>query len=813
MANTNIIIKRDGSQQDCDIKKIFKRILILSEKHPCLNNVDVNKLSLKIYEDLGQKMTSQRLDTFMAEHTAQMCVQHVDYGKLAARIMVSNIHKITNGWTSYSETTQKLKEVTHPSTGKQCSVISEEYYNNVMKNAKQLNAAINYDLDYNYSYIGLLTLQHSYLMKINITNTQKKENDTILIERPQDMLMRTAVGIHGSNTDAAIETYNLMSRQVFTHASPTLFNSGTNRPQLSSCFLLGLTNDTLKEMFINIFTDTLLISAMSGGVGVHMHEIRAKSSPISCCGGSHPGIMSYLQVFNAMTRCVSQGGNKRQGAVAVYMPMWHPDIVDIIECRKNNGNDLLRTRDLFPAVWVSNLFFERVEKNEMWSLMCPNECPGLSDVYGQEFKNLYEKYEKEGKVRISIEARKLLHNLASAKLETGTPFICFKDTINYRSNHANIGTIRSSNLCTEIVQYSDNKQTAVCNLASVAVSKFIRRSLISPRDMYFDFEELRRVVKVITRNLDKVIDVTAYPTINAKHSNETTRPMGIGVQGLADLFIGMRIPFESDEASLLNKRVFETIYYSALEASCEMAQEKSPYPKYEGSPISKGLLQFDMIPKFDKSQLTHNWGDLKLKIKKHGVRNSMFVATMPTASTAQILGNAESTEPYMSNIFNRNILSGTCQVVNESLVNDLMNLGIWTKKISDRIILDGGSVQKLDIPQELKNLYKTTWEIKQKTLIDMAIGRGAFVDQAQSLNLYMDKPLIDKFIKMVMYCWKNGIKTMYYLRTKPATNPANLTIDTYTNVPKIKHEGESENEVDKTLCSLQNPKNCEMCSG
>jgi ribonucleoside-diphosphate reductase subunit M1 len=644
------------------------------------------------------------------------------------------------------------------------------------------------------------------------------------------MLMRVAVGIHGNDIDAAIETYDMMSERWFTHASPTLFNAGTRRPQLSSCFLLTMTEDSIEGIY-----DTLKlcanISKSAGGIGLNVHCIRARGSFIAGTNGLSNGLVPMLRVYNNTARYVDQGGNKRPGAFAIYLEPWHADVFDFLDLKKNTGKEEQRARDLFYALWIPDLFMKRVETNDNWSLMCPDECPGLADVWGDEFEELYTRYEQEGRARSVVKAQKLWFAILESQVETGTPYMLYKDSCNRKSNQQNLGTIKCSNLCTEVVEYSSPDEVAVCNLASIALPRFVTA------ERQYDFKKLYEVTKVVTRNLNKIIDVNYYPVPEAQKSNFRHRPIGIGVQGLADAFILMRYAFDSEEASVLNKQIFETIYYAALEASCEIAQLFGPYETYEGSPVSKGILQQDMWDVPDPESLW-DWKQLREDIAKHGVRNSLLVAPMPTASTAQILGNNESIEPYTSNIYTRRVLSGEFQVVNSHLMNDLASLGLWNSEMKQKIIAHNGSVQNIDeVPDDLKVLYKTVWEISQKTLINMAADRGAFIDQSQSFNVHMAEPNYGKLTSMHFYGWKKGLKTgMYYLRSRPAANAIQFTIDqkiqmaakaarkggsssssssgsSPTTPVRTAEEWKKHEEDEAAMrCSLQNKEACLMCS-
>ena len=646
-------------------------------------------------------------------------------------------------------------------TGKAIPMIDEKYYNIVMKHKDKLDAAILYDRDFQYQYFGFKTLERSYLLK----------KDGKVVERPQQMLMRVAVGIHGEDIDAAIETYDLLSQKLFTHASPTLFNAATPRPQLSSCFLLTMASDSIEGIY-DTLKQCALISKSAGGIGLNVHCIRSTGSYIAGTNGNSNGLVPMLRVFNNTARYVDQGGNKRPGAFAIYLEPWHADIFDFLDLRKNHGKEESRARDLFYALWIPDLFMKRVKADADWSLMCPDECPGLHEVWGDEFEALYEKYEREGRARKTVKAQKLWYHVIESQIETGTPYMLYKDACNRKSNQQNLGTIKCSNLCTEIVEYSAPDEVAVCNLASIAVNMFVK-----PQDKTFDFDKLKMVAKVVTKNLNKIIDVNYYPVPEARNSNMRHRPVGIGIQGLADAYILMRYPFESEEAALLNKQIFETIYYGALEASCELAERDGPYSTYQGSPVSKGVLQYDMWGVTPTS--LHDWSALKARIAKHGVRNSLLMAPMPTASTAQILGNNESVEAYTSNIYTRRVLSGEFQVVNQHLLKDLVELGVWNDDIKNDIISANGSIQHIpNIPDKIKKLYKTVWEISQKNVIKQAADRGAFIDQSQSLNIHIAEPNFGKMSSMHFFGWESGLKTgMYYLRTKPAAQAIQFTVD------------------------------------
>ena len=713
----------------------------------------------KVINGLYPGVTTVELDNLAAEMAATMTTKHPDYALLAARIAVSNLHKETK--KRFSDVVTDLFSMTCPKTGKKIPMISEKHYKIIQDNKDRLDSAIVYDRDFEYQYFGFKTLERSYLLKINGK----------VVERPQQMLMRVSVGIHGEDIEAAVETYDLLSKKLFTHASPTLFNAATPRPQLSSCFLLTMASDSIEGIY-DTLKQCALISKSAGGIGLNIHNIRASGTYIAGTNGNSNGLMPMLRVFNNTARYVDQGGNKRPGAFAIYLEPWHADVFDFLDLKKNHGKEEQRARDLFYALWIPDLFMKRVEEDGQWSLMCPHECPGLHEVWGDKFEELYTKYEKEGRAKKTIKAQKLWYAIIESQIETGTPYMLYKDSCNRKSNQQNLGTIKCSNLCTEIVEYSAPDEVAVCNLASIAVNAFVDKEKRT-----YDFEQLKRVAKVATKNLNKIIEVNFYPVEEARNSNMRHRPIGIGIQGLADAYILMRLPFESEEACLLNKQIFETIYYGALEASCELAQVDGPYSTYQGSPVSQGKLQYDMwgVTPTD----LHDWSALKAKIAKHGIRNSLLLAPMPTASTAQILGNNESVEAYTSNIYSRRVLSGEFQVVNQHLLRDLTELDIWSEELKNEIISNNGSVQNISvIPKDIKALYKTVWEISQKTVLKQAADRGAFIDQSQSLNVHIADPNFGKMSSMHFYGWKLGLKTgMYYLRTKPAAQAIQFTVD------------------------------------
>ena len=752
------VVKRDGRKEPMMFDKITARVRKLCYG---LNElVDPVKISMRVIEGLYDGVTTSELDNLAAEVAATLTTAHPDYARLAARISVSNLHKNTK--KSFSEVMEDLYTYVNPRTGKKAPLLSNEVYKVILENKDKLDSTIIYNRDFGYDYFGFKTLERSYLLKLNGK----------IAERPQHMLMRVSIGIHLDDLDAAIETYELMSKRYFTHATPTLFNSGTPKPQMSSCFLLTMKDDSIEGIY-DTLKQTAKISQSAGGIGLSIHNIRATGSYIAGTNGTSNGIVPMLQVFNDTARYVDQGGGKRKGSFAIYLEPWHADIFDFLELKKNHGKEEMRARDLFYAMWISDLFMKRVQEDGLWTLMCPNECPGLCDVHGEEFEALYTKYETEGKGRKTIKARELWEKITESQIETGTPYMLYKDAANRKSNQKNLGTIRSSNLCTEIMEYTSPDEIAVCNLASIALPMFIKNGA-------FDHKELFRITKRVTKNLNKVIDRNYYPVEEAKNSNFRHRPIGLGVQGLADTFIKLRMPFTSDQAKQLNKDIFETLYFAALTASMEEAKIDGPYQTYEGSPISKGEFQHNLWGIKDE-ELSGNWDWEKLRkqILKNGVRNSLLVAPMPTASTSQILGNNECFEPYTSNIYTRRVLSGEFIVVNKHLLEDLVELGLWNDALKQDIMRANGSIQDIDIiPQDIKELYRTVWELSMKDIIDMSRHRGYFIDQSQSLNLFMEGATMAKLTSMHFYAWKSGLKTgMYYLRTKSAVDAIKFTLD------------------------------------
>ena len=722
--------------------------------------VDPVRVAMRVIEGLYDGVTTSELDNLAAEIAATMTTTHPDYASLAARISVSNLHK--NTLKSFSETMKDLHDYVNPITGKKAALISDEVYKVIKKNAEELDSKIIYNRDFGYDYFGFKTLERSYLLKINGQ----------IVERPQHMLMRVSVGIHLDDLEAVVETYELMSKKYFTHATPTLFNSGTPKPQMSSCFLLTMQDDSIDGIY-DTLKQTAKISQSAGGIGLSIHNIRSTGSYISGTNGTSNGIVPMLRVFNDTARYVDQGGGKRKGSFAIYIEPWHSDIFDFLDLKKNHGKEEMRARDLFYAMWVPDLFMKRVEENAEWTLMCPNECPGLYDCHGEEFDKLYLKYEKNSKGRKTIKARELWEKILESQIETGTPYMLYKDSANRKSNQKNLGTIRSSNLCTEILEYTSKDEIAVCNLASIALPMFVE-------DGEFNHKKLYDVTVRVTKNLNKVIDRNYYPVKEAENSNFRHRPIGLGVQGLADAFIQLRMPFTSEKAKELNQDIFETLYFAALQASVEESKIDGPYKTYKGSPISKGEFQHNMWGIKDE-ELSGRWDWVKLRkdVLKHGVRNSLLVAPMPTASTSQILGNNECFEPYTSNLYTRRVLSGEFIIVNKHLLKDLVELGLWNEDMKHELMRSNGSIQDIkQIPDDLKELYRTVWEMSMKDIIDMARHRGYFIDQSQSLNLFMEGATMSKLTSMHFYAWKSGLKTgMYYLRTKSAVDAIKFTLE------------------------------------
>ena len=783
------VVKRDGRKETVKFDKITARISKLCYG---LNPiVDPLKIAMKVIEGVFDGVTTSQLDTLAAEIAATNTTTHPDYALLASRIAIGNLHKNTT--KSFSQTITDLYSYVDPKTGKSAGLIAEDVYQVVMENAPLLDSTIIYDRDFQFDYFGFKTLEKSYLLKMHGK----------VVERPQHLFMRVAVGIHKTDLDEIVKTYNMISEGWFTHATPTLFNAGTPKPQMSSCFLIQMKDDSIPGIY-DTLKQTALISQSAGGIGLSIHNVRAKGSYIRGTNGTSNGIVPMLRVFNDTARYVDQGGGKRKGSFAIYLEPWHADVYDFLDLRKNHGKEEVRARDLFYALWIPDLFMQRVKDNGTWTLMCPNECPGLSDCWGEEFEKLYTKYEAEGKGRETIKAQELWYKIIESQIETGNPYMLYKDAANRKSNQQNLGTIKSSNLCTEIIEYTAPDEIAVCNLGSIALPKFVK-------DGAFDHDKLFEVTYQLTVNLNKIIDGNYYPVPETRNSNMRHRPIGIGVQGLADAFILMRFPFDSEEAKKLNREVFETIYYASCTASKDLARRDGAYETFPGSPASKGILQFDMwnVTPTDRWE----WSVLKEEISKYGMRNSLLLAPMPTASTAQILGNNECFEPYTTNIYSRRTLAGEFIVVNKHLLKDLVNLGLWNDGLKNKLMSTSGSVQNIDeIPDNLKALYKTAWEISQRVVIDMAADRGAYICQSQSLNIFMENANFGKLTSMHFYGWEKGLKTgMYYLRTKAATDAIKFTID--KSVVEQPEAQSIEEQQAAIACSLDNPEGCEMCSG
>lgn len=775
-----LVVKRDGRLESVKFDKITSRLEKLCYG---LNRdyIDIIAIVKKIIEGIYDRVATSAIDNLAAETVAAMAVYHPDYAILAARIAISNLHKATS--KSFSSTIKRLYTYVNPVTGANASLIDKDVYKIVVDHAATLDNAIVHERDFSYDFFGFKTLERSYLLKINGK----------IVERPQYMLMRVALGIHGDDLDAVLETYQLMSEKWFTHATPTLFNAGTPKPQLSSCFLLMIQSDSIEGIY-NTLTQCAKISQFAGGIGLSIHNVRATGSYIQGTNGISNGIVPMLRNFDMTARYVDQGGGKRKGSFAIYLEPWHADIFDFLELKKNHGKEERRARDLFYGLWIPDLFMQRVEADEMWSLFCPNEAPGLSDCYGTVFEQKYKQYEREGRARTSIKAQTLWFAILEAQIETGTPYMLYKDAANQKSNQKNLGTIQSSNLCTEIIEYTSPDEIAVCNLASIALPMFVHD------DRSFDHTQLYRVTYLVTKNLNKVIDQNYYPLAEARHSNLRHRPIGLGVQGLADTFLKMKLIFDSPAARLLNQEIFETIYFAALTASKDLAQKEGVYESYPGSPISQGILQFDMWG-VTPSSGRWDWDHLRKQIAQHGIRNALLVAPMPTASTSQILGNNECFEPYTANIYTRRVLSGEFIVVNKYLLEDLIQLGLWNEQVKEELMMGNGSIQQIAcIPEYIKKIYRTVWEIPQKSIIDMAADRAPYICQSQSLNLYVKDATMAKLTSMHFYAWKKGLKTgMYYLRTKAAADAIKFTIQ--------------KSEQSDASFPSEGEKECLMCSG
>ncbi len=798
-SSSTFVIKRDGRKESVKFDKVTARIQKLCYGLDPVH-VDPVAVAQKVIQGIYSGVTTEALDNLAAETAANLTTTHPDYALLASRIAISNLHKLTT--KSFSETMSALYNYVDPKTGQEAPLIADDVHEIIQKNAQLLDSTIIYDRDFGYDYFGFKTLEKSYLLKIN----------NQVAERPQHMLMRVSVGIHKNDIEQVIKTYDLMSERWFTHATPTLFNAGTPKPQMSSCFLLTMRDDSIDGIY-DTLKQCAKISQSAGGIGLSIHNVRATGSYIRGTNGTSNGIVPMLRVFNDTARYVDQGGGKRKGSFAIYIEPWHADIIDFLNLKKNHGKEEVRARDLFYALWICDLFMKRVEEEGDWSLFCPNEAPGLADCWGEEFEALYEKYEAEGRARKTVKARELWSSIMEAQIETGTPYMLYKDACNRKSNQQNLGTIKSSNLCTEIIEYTAPDEVAVCNLASIALPRFVN-------DGTFDHERLFEVTYQITLNLNKIIDGNYYPVVEAERSNLRHRPIGIGVQGLADAFILLRYPFESDEAKALNREIHETIYYAAMTASKDLAKKDGPYATYEGSPVSKGVFQYDMWNVTPTNRW--EWDILKEEVAKYGVRNSLLLAPMPTASTSQILGNNECFEPYTSNIYTRRVLSGEFIIVNKHLLRDLVDLGIWNDSLKNKIIGANGSIQNIsEIPDNIKELYKTVWEVKQRNVIDMAADRGAYICQSQSLNIFMEAPNMAKLTSMHFYAWKQGLKTgMYYLRSKAATSAIQFTVPSQAEkqmTPVVPEKATQQvvsvgADVQADIaCSLDNPEDCEAC--
>lgn len=785
------VLKRDGNYASVDFSQIQSRLEELTDG---LNReyIDTGLVTQKVIEGLADGISTRELDELAAQTCAGMVTTHPDYGMLAGRIEMSNLHKSTS--SSFSSSMERLYRHIDFKTGQNASILSTDFIGVVRTHKKFFDDIIRHEQDFTYDFFAIKTLQRSYLLK---------SGDDI-VERPQYMLLRVAIGIHMYDLDKVVDTYKLMSDKSYTHATPTLFNSGTKKPQLSSCFLLKMKDDSIDGIY-DTLKQTAKISQSAGGIGLSIHDVRATGAYIKGTGGVSNGIVPMLRNFDMTARYVDQGGGKRKGSFAIYLEPWHADIMDFLSLKKNHGKEEMRARDLFYALWICDLFMKRVEEDGPWTLFCPSEAPGLSDCHGKEFELLYEKYEKMGKGRKTIKAQELWFEIMSSQIETGTPYMLYKDAANSKSNQKNLGTIKSSNLCTEIMEYTSKDEVAVCNLASISLPYFVKE------DKSFDFVKLENVTYKVSQNLDKVIDANYYPVEEARNSNLRHRPIGLGVQGLADVFAMLMLPFDSQEARALNKDIFETMYYASVKASCDLAKKDGPYSTFEGSPASKGILQFDMWGVEPSNRF--DWSKLKKEVQEFGMRNSLLMAPMPTASTSQILGNNECFEPFTSNIYSRRTLSGEFVMVNKHLLRELISLGIWNDRIKNEIILHQGSVQNIaGIPDRVKEVFQTVWEISQKSIIDMAADRGAFICQSQSMNLFLKDPNFKKLTSMHFYAWKKGLKTgMYYLRSNAATSAIQFTVD------KSQFKNEESKDVEKVLqganaCSLDDP-SCESCSG
>jgi len=789
------VTKRSGKLEIVSFDKILTRIKNIGTEA----NIKINYTSLvmKVIDQLYNNISTTQIDELSAEQCASMSSIHPDYNVLAGRIVVSNHQKNTS--SSFSDTMKQLY-LYKDKHGKHSPLVSEDLYQVVLQydeppngvdslfTTNKLDNIIDYSRDFLIDYFGFKTLERAYLMRIN-----KK-----IVERIQHLWLRVAIGIHGDNFHRICETYELMSQKYFTHATPTLFNAGTPHPQLSSCYLIAMESDSIEGIY-NTLKDCALISKWAGGIGLHIHNVRAGGSHIRGTNGESNGIVPMLRVFNNTAKYVDQGGGKRNGSFAIYLEPWHADIEKFLDMRKNHGDEDLKARDLFYALWTPDLFMERVKANGEWTLMCPDECPGLSDVYGEDFEKLYTFYEKSGRGRQTVKARDLWFRVLDAQMETGTPYLLYKDAVNKKCNQKNLGTIKSSNLCCEITEYSDEDETAVCNLASIALPAFVKDATDGSDKKVFDYEQLHSVTRTVTYNLNRIIDVNFYPTDKTRRSNQRHRPIGIGVQGLADVFMMLNTNFTSDEARLINKRIFETMYHAALTESCNIAKTEGTYETFEGSPACQGILQFDMWDvNPSETEQRYDWNELREDIQMHGLRNSLLIAPMPTASTSQILGYNECIEPITSNIYNRRTIAGEFILTNKYLMNDLIKLDLWNEKMKNMIIANNGSVQHIDIiPVEIKEKYKTVWELPMRSIIDMAADRGAFICQSQSLNLWLEDPNYNNLTSMHFHSWSKGLKTgMYYLRRRARHQAQQFTIEP----EKKQTTATEEDEV------------CEMCS-
>lgn len=773
------VSKRNGNIEIVSFDKILNRIKTIG--HEANLKINYTTLAMKVIDQLYNKISTTKIDELSAEQCASMASIHNDYNVLAGRIIVSNHHKNTRA--SFSTVMTQLYE-SKDKHDIQCPLVSNELMETVKANAEFFDNLCDYSRDYLIDYFGFKTLERAYLMKLNGKT----------VERPQHMWLRVSIGIHGSNLDKIVETYNYMSQKYFTHATPTLFNAGTPHPQLSSCYLLAMENDSIEGIY-NTLKECAMISKWAGGIGLHIHNIRALGSTIRKTNGTSNGIVPMLRVFNNTAKYVDQGGGRRNGSFAIYLEPWHADIEMFLQMRKNHGDEEMKARDLFYAVWMPDLFMHRVKTGGTWTLMCPDECPGLADVYGDAFVSLYESYEAAGKGRKTVNARDLWFQILDSQMETGTPYIVYKDAANKKSNQQNVGTIKSSNLCSEIIEYSDENETAVCNLASIALPMYVECT--ENGGVVFNYEKLHQITRVVAYNLNRIIDVNFYPTEKTRRSNMRHRPIGIGVQGLADVFMLMNMPFASQEARELNKNIFETIYHAALEESCAMAQQFGPYETFAGSPASKGLLQFDLWG-HDQKNDRYDWTELKARIQTHGLRNSLLLAPMPTASTSQILGFNECIEPITSNIYSRRTLAGEFIIANKYLMQDLMKLDMWNDKIKNNIIANNGSIQQITmIPPEIREKYKTVWEMPMRNLIDMSADRGIYICQSQSLNLWLEDPNYNTLTSMHFYAWSKGLKTgIYYLRRRGRHQAQQFTIE-----PEKKQQVKSEDDEICMSCS------------